>query len=207
MFLKLKIENEELKKLYEDHSSYHEGDAGLDLFCPEDITIPAGKLGKVDLGVACEALERIPTKHFCGVLHYLLLGLSFILYLILVTSDYSKASELTLGIYLSLSAILLGVLKITNFSKLEGVSFYMYPRSSIIKTPLRLANSVGIIDRGYRGNLMACFDNTSQEDYTIQKGTRLVQICSADLKSVSFTLADSLSDTTRGRGGYGSTGV
>ena len=37
----------------------------------------------------------------------------------------------------------------------------MYPRSSIYKTPLRLANNTGIIDSGYRGNLMGAFDNIS----------------------------------------------
>ena len=36
----------------------------------------------------------------------------------------------------------------------NNVSYYLYPRSSIVKTPLRLANSVGIIDAGYRGNIM-----------------------------------------------------
>ena len=41
------------------------------------------------------------------------------------------------------------------------VSYYLYPRSSVVKTPLRLANSVGIIDSGYRGNIKAVFDNIS----------------------------------------------
>ena len=40
-----------------------------------------------------------------------------------------------------------------------NVSYYLYPRSSIIKTHLRMANSVGIIDAGYRGNIIACVDN------------------------------------------------
>ena len=52
--------------------------------------------------------------------------------------------------------------------------YYLYPRSSISKTPLRLCNSVGIIDAGYRGNIMAFVDNID-EDYDL--GTRLFQLC------------------------------
>ena len=54
--------------------------------------------------------------------------------------------------------------------------YYLYPRSSISKTTLRLSNSVGIIDAGYRGNLMAVVDNISDEPYQVQKGQRLFQI-------------------------------
>ena len=39
--------------MYLNHSSYHDGDAGLDLFCPEDIIIPAKSLGKVNFGISC----------------------------------------------------------------------------------------------------------------------------------------------------------
>ena len=98
-------------------------------------------------------------------------------------------------------------MKTLSNDKMDGLSFYLYPRSSIIKTPLRLGNSVGIIDKGYRGNLMGCFDNISEEDYLIEKGTRLVQICAPNLETISFELTDSLSETSRGAGGYGSTGV
>ena len=43
-------------------------------------------------------------------------------------------------------------------SKTFNTGYYMYPRSSLSKTKLRLANSVGIIDSGYRGNLIGMFD-------------------------------------------------
>ena len=87
--------------------------------------------------------------------------------------------------------------------------FYMYPRSSIVKTPLRLSNSVGIIDSGYRGNLMGVFDvfpDPSTTDYTIESGVRLLQICSPWLGPISVTLVDGLDQTSRGSGGFGSTG-
>lgn len=85
--------------------------------------------------------------------------------------------------------------------------YYLYPRSSISKTSLRMSNSVGIIDEGYRGEIMAKVDNLSDKDYVVTKGTRLFQICSPDLKSIQYTLVESIDeDTLRGEGGFGSTG-
>ena len=91
-------------------------------------------------------------------------------------------------------------------------AFYLYPRSSTgSKTPLRLANSVGIIDSGYRGNLMAVFDNHSTNPYEIKKHTHLVQICTPNLEPFMVTIADSLKElsrtTSRADGGFGSTGL
>jgi dUTP pyrophosphatase len=88
----------------------------------------------------------------------------------------------------------------------RNVCYYLYPRSSISKTPFRLANSVGIIDAGYRGNLMAMVDNTSKEVQTIQKGTRLFQICGRYLEPIHLELVELLSDSDRGNDGFGSTG-
>ena len=98
----------------------------------------------------------------------------------------------------------------------KNISYYLYPRSSISKTPLILANSVGIIDAGYRGNIKAAvkyipsFDDIRYNDrptYTIKKGTRLFQLCSPDLKELKFKLTNTLSETSRGEGGFGSTGL
>lgn len=91
-----------------------------------------------------------------------------------------------------------------------NLSYYLYPRSSIIKYPLRLANSVGIIDSGYRGNIKACFDIKNTESLTIPKYTRLVQICSPTLKPLVVKLLDNLEEletTERGDNGFGSSGV
>lgn len=85
--------------------------------------------------------------------------------------------------------------------------YYIYPRSSMSKTPLRLANSVGIIDSGYRGELIAMLDNIDMEEtYRIQHGQRLLQICMPDLQPFKVKLVVQLDDTTRGSGGFGSTG-
>ncbi len=85
-------------------------------------------------------------------------------------------------------------------------AFYMYPRSSISKTPFRLANNTGIIDSGYRGNLGAYFDCFSASTEQITKGSRLLQICSPNLKPFKVILVNNLDDTFRGEGGFGSTG-
>ena len=89
----------------------------------------------------------------------------------------------------------------------QSIPFYIYPRSSISKTPLMLANHTGIIDTGYRGNLIGAFRSFSA-DYTVEKHTRLVQICSPSLTPFTVKIIDEkeLSTTVRGSGGFGSTG-
>ena len=88
----------------------------------------------------------------------------------------------------------------------RNISYYLYPRSSISRTPLRMANSVGIIDAGYRGNLKVAVDNISDEGYTVSKGQRLFQICAPDLGPIDLELVDELSTSSRGQRGFGSTG-
>jgi len=98
---------------------------------------------------------------------------------------------------------------ITDSNKQYGTGFYMYPRSSLSKTQLRLANAVGIIDSGYRGNLIGAFDALS--DCSISKRDRLVQICAPSLMPIVVSVVSSEGDlgeqTERGDGGFGSTGV
>ena len=149
MKLLIKTDNPVLTTVYSSHQHYNPGDSGLDLFCPETITINPGETVKINLQIKCEALSNDGQRN---------------------------------------------------------VSYYLYPRSSIIKTPLRLSNSVGIIDAGYRGDIIACVDNIKSESYTINKGDRLFQICSGNLEPIQFQLVNELSNTQRGSGGFGSTG-
>jgi len=97
-----------------------------------------------------------------------------------------------------------------NSSVVEPSAYYLYPRSSISKTKFRLANSVGIIDSGYRGNLKIALDNiVSNENgtYSCDSLYRLVQICMPDLSSnFEVEIVDDLDETKRGEGGFGSTG-
>mmetsp|Transcript_165108 Transcript_165108/g.401256 ORF Transcript_165108/g.401256 Transcript_165108/m.401256 type:complete len:349 (-) Transcript_165108:178-1224(-) len=135
-------------QLYQQHGQYHKGDSGLDLFCFQDETIPAGEMRFVKLGIKASA--------WCGA---------------------------------------------------ENVSWLLMPRSSISKTPLRLCNSVGLIDAGYRGEVMAAVDNVKSYDFTLKKGDRIVQAVGFSGRPLSFQTVDSLDETMRGEGGFGSTTV
>ena len=144
MNLKIKTFSEDIHSMYNDHSHFHQGDAGLDLFIIKDKIIESGATERIHLGISCENSEQKP---------YLLMA-----------------------------------------------------RSSISKTPLRLSNSVGLIDAGYRGEIMAAVDNIKDYSYTLEKGQRLFQLVSMSGEAIHFTLVDTLSDTSRADGGFGSTG-
>ena len=88
----------------------------------------------------------------------------------------------------------------------DDKAYYLMPRSSISKTPLRMANSIGLIDGGYRGEIMACCDNIKDYNYTVLGGQRLFQLVAFDLSPIEYILKDDLAISTRGHGGFGSTG-
>jgi len=156
MYIKLKPSNDIVQDMYNTHTSYHEGDSGLDLYVVERIVIPKDSLeNTINFGISCEAFAY----------------------------------------------------KETARSSPPNMSYYLYPRSSISKTPLRMSNSVGIIDAGYRGSIIAKVDNLDREnDYVIEVGTRLFQLCSPNLSTIEFEVVNTLSETSRGNGGFGSTG-
>ena len=56
------------------------------------------------------------------------------------------------------------------------------------RTPLRLSNSVGIIDAGYRGDICAIVDNIKTESFRIDRGTRLFQICAGNLEPIEYNI-------------------
>lgn len=89
---------------------------------------------------------------------------------------------------------------------LSGKAYFLIPRSSISKTPLRMANSIGLIDGGYRGQIMAAVDNIKGEAYVVEAGTRLFQLIFPDCSPISYQLVEELNETSRGSGGFGSTG-
>jgi hypothetical protein len=98
-------------------------------------------------------------------------------------------------------------------NKIFNSGYYMYPRSSLSKTKLRLANATGIIDAGYRGNLIGMFDIinlSSTEEYTVEKYDRLLQICAPSLEPIVVEIVNTPEQlgeqTLRGSCGFGSTG-
>ena len=144
MKLRIKAFNDRAKKLYENHTHFHNGDAGLDLFVVEDQTIPAKSTKSIPLQIACE--------------------------------------------------------------NLDNKAYYLFPRSSISKTPLRLANSIGLIDGGYRGELIGMVDNIYDKDFLVKRGERYFQLVAVDNSPIEFQLVDELSESSRAKGGFGSTG-
>ncbi len=88
----------------------------------------------------------------------------------------------------------------------ENKPYLLMPRSSIAKTPLRLSNSIGLIDGGYRGEIMASVDNIKNKDYSVEPGQRLFQLVAMDGSPVHIEIVKHLTETTRGSGGFGSTG-
>ena len=89
----------------------------------------------------------------------------------------------------------------------EGWLALIIPRSSIgAKTPLRLSNSVGLIDSGYRGELGVLYDNIDVNDVTIHKGDRIAQLLVMPSYRFQAKVVDSLEDSDRGEGGFGSSG-
>ena len=139
---------------YDEQVKKPDGDAGIDLFFPNDVRVPRGESMLVDFEILCE-----------------------------------------------MTYVTTGVPRHTR-----NVSYMLVPRSSISRTPLRQANSIGIIDAGYRGHIMVPVDNVSNEDYVVKRGERLFQIVHPSLQPIDVELSDEVSETERGSGGFGSTG-
>ena len=90
----------------------------------------------------------------------------------------------------------------------EGWLALIIPRSSIgAKTPLRLSNSVGLIDSGYRGELGVLYDNISDTSYEIKAGDRIAQLLVMPSHRFKAKVVDILADSDRGEGGFGSSGA
>jgi dUTP pyrophosphatase len=83
--------------------------------------------------------------------------------------------------------------------------YLLVPRSSIVKTNLRLANSIGIIDPDYRGEIIAVVDNVGDEPITLTSERSLFQLCMPNLEPFQVVQVADLDDTIRGSGGFGST--
>lgn len=87
----------------------------------------------------------------------------------------------------------------------RGYVGLVFPRSSIARTSLTLSNSVGVIDSGYRGEIMAKF-RISKIGTEYQRGERVAQLIIMPYPEIEFVEVEELSDSDRGIGGYGSSG-
>ncbi len=89
----------------------------------------------------------------------------------------------------------------------EGYEAQVRPRSGLaLKHGITVLNSPGTIDADYRGEIKVLLINHGQEDFTINDGERIAQLVVAQHATVSWVETNSLSDTLRGEGGYGSSG-
>jgi len=96
----------------------------------------------------------------------------------------------------------------------EGMVGLVFPRSSIRDKRLSMANSVGVIDSGYRGEIMVTFnltipytDNPWKDNKIYQIGDRIAQLVIVPVPLTQYREVEELSETQRGEGGHGSTGV
>jgi len=88
-----------------------------------------------------------------------------------------------------------------------GYAGLIYARSGLAtKKGLAPANKVGVIDSDYRGEIMVSLHNHSSSDAVISHGDRIAQLVIAPVLTPGFTVVESLSETVRGSGGFGSTG-
>ena len=92
-----------------------------------------------------------------------------------------------------------------GFKAEQNFGYMLVPRSSISKTPLRLANSIGIIDKSYRGKVMVKVDNISDNDFTLNKDNCYFQIIAFNGILPKYFLVNLINLTDRGDGGFGST--
>lgn len=89
-----------------------------------------------------------------------------------------------------------------------GYAGLVYARSGLAsKRGLAPANKVGVVDADYRGEVMVALHNHGTAAQTIEAGERIAQMVIAPYVTANFILSDSLDDTVRGAGGFGSTGT
>ena len=127
-----------------------------------------------------------------------------------VIPTYAKAGDAAMDLYAT------EVMKDSfgNFVYLTGVALeipagyvgLLFPRSSVSKTSLTLANSVGVIDSGYRGEIMLKY-RYAGGNTTYRSGDRVGQLMVIPRPTIELIEVEELSTTERGEGGFGSTGL
>ena len=89
----------------------------------------------------------------------------------------------------------------------EGYAGMIFARSGLAtKRGLAPANKVGVVDSDYRGEIMVALHNHTDADATVEGGERVAQLCIMPFLHADFVEAESLSETVRADGGFGSTG-
>lgn len=90
----------------------------------------------------------------------------------------------------------------------EGYEMQIRPRSGLaFKNGITVLNTPGTIDSDYRNEVGILIQNHSDIGYHIQSGDRIAQAIITELPKVTFVITEELSETERGEGGFGSTGI
>lgn len=143
---------------YKNEYDRSDSNAGLDVFCSDDVTIRKQTPAFIPFGIVARLIkvEKMPK-----------------------TNDYLRTDS----------------------------HFWLLPRSSIYKTGLIMGNSTGVIDKSYRGELKAPVWSMIDE-INVQQNDRLFQIVAPDMGWIrNIIIVDSMPETERGAGGFGSTGI
>lgn len=90
----------------------------------------------------------------------------------------------------------------------DDVAMLIYPRSGLsTKFGISLANCVGVVDSDYRGEICVPLINHGNADFTVEPGMRIAQLVITPVIIPELELTDSIGETSRGSGGFGSTGI
>lgn len=90
----------------------------------------------------------------------------------------------------------------------KGFEAQVRPRSGLaFKNGITVLNSPGTIDADYRGEIGVILVNLSQESFEVKNGERIAQLVIAKHETITWSVVSTLDDTTRGTGGFGSTGI
>ena len=114
-------------------------------------------------------------------------------------------------LYASEDAVVVGRQRTTiktgvSFEMPDGLAGLIWPRSGLsVKKGLDVL--AGVVDSGYRGEVMVCLYNTSDEDVEIKRGDRIAQIIFQEVPAISLLLREELETSQRGSNGFGSTGT
>lgn len=89
-----------------------------------------------------------------------------------------------------------------------GIGAYVCPRSGLaIKNGITVLNAPGVIDSDYRGEIKVILHNAGEEEFYVKKGDRIAQLIFFPIIQAIFQRSEELSETDRGEGGFGSTGI
>ena len=90
----------------------------------------------------------------------------------------------------------------------EGYGGFVLPRSGLaVRTGVTVLNAPGLIDAGYRGEVKVALINHGEDPFVIEVGDRIAQLVVMAVEAPVYVQAESLEETSRGTGGFGSTGV